>query len=65
VPGSKVDLAKGSNVVADDGYIRESILTPQAKVVAGFQPLMPSYDGQVSEEQLMQLIAYLKSLATP
>ena len=42
--------------------MRESILNPQAKVVAGFQPIMPTFQGLVTEEQLLQLIAYVKSL---
>ena len=58
-------LADGETVVADEAYIRESILNPQAKVVAGFQPIMPTFQGQVSEEQLLELIAYIKSLQAP
>jgi cytochrome c oxidase subunit 2 len=65
VPGSKVELANGSNVVADDGYIRESILTPQAKLVSGFQPVMPTFQGLVNEEGVMSLIEYIKSLPAP
>jgi cytochrome c oxidase subunit II len=49
-------------VKADDDYLRESILTPQAKVVKGFAPVMPTFKGQLSEEQILQLIAYIKSL---
>jgi len=49
----------GEKVIADDSYIRESVLSPLAKVVAGFKPIMPSFQGQVSEEQLQQLIANL------
>jgi cytochrome c oxidase subunit 2 len=49
-------------VVADEAYIRESILMPNAKLVAGYQAIMPSFQGQVSEEQILQLIAYLKSI---
>ena len=49
-------------VVADEAYLRESILDSGAKVVAGYQPIMPSFRGQLSEEQLIQLIAYIKSL---
>ena len=60
--GSRVKLQDGSEVVADDAYIRESILTPTAKVVAGFQPVMPTFQGQVDEEQILQLIQYIKSL---
>ena len=60
-----VTLASGETIVADDAYIRESILSPAAKVVAGYQPVMPTFQGQVSEEQLLQLIAYIKSLRAP
>jgi cytochrome c oxidase subunit 2 len=49
-------------VVADDGYLRESILNPRAKVVAGYQPVMPTFQGQIGEEDLIQLIAYIKTL---
>jgi cytochrome c oxidase subunit 2 len=63
--GREVKLTGGATVIADDNYLRESILRPGAKVVAGYQPLMPSYDGQVDEEQLIQLITYMKSLAKP
>jgi cytochrome c oxidase subunit II len=65
VPGSKVELANGTGVVADDGYIRESILTPQAKLVSGFQPVMPTFQGLVNEEGVMALIEYIKSLPAP
>ena len=64
VYGSKVVLAGGQTVTADDGYVRESILNPQAKIVNGFGPIMPSFQGQVNEEQLLQLVAYVKSLST-
>jgi cytochrome c oxidase subunit 2 len=62
VYGSTVTLANGQTVTADDAYVRESVLNPQAKVVAGFQPIMPTFQGLVTEEQLLQLIAYVKSL---
>jgi len=62
VYGSKVLLADGSAVTADDAYIRESILQPNAKIVAGYQPLMPTFQGQLTEEQLLALTAYIKSL---
>ena len=65
VPGSKVELANGTSVTADDGYIRESILTPQAKLVSGFQPVMPTFQGLVNEEGVMSLIEYIKSLPAP
>jgi cytochrome c oxidase subunit 2 len=60
---STVKLQDGSSVVADDSYIRESIVNPRAKVVAGFQPIMPTFQGLVTEEQLLQLIAYVRSLS--
>lgn len=60
--GQPVQLQSGATVVADEAYIRESIVNPQAKVVAGFQPIMPTFQGLVSEEQLLQLIAYVRSL---
>lgn len=60
--GSTVQLADGRSVVADENYVRESILRPQAKIVAGFQPIMPSYEGQIGEEGLNRLIAEIKSI---
>jgi cytochrome c oxidase subunit 2 len=60
--GSQVKLADGRTVVADESYLRESILTPQAKLVAGYQPLMPTFQGLVNEEALLGLIEYIKSL---
>ena len=60
--GSQVSLASGGTVTADEGYLRESIINPQAKLVAGFGPIMPTFQGQVSEDQLLQLVAYIKSL---
>ena len=63
--GHEVELQGGGKVMADEAYIRESIVLPQAKVVAGFQPVMPPFQGMVTEEQLLQLIAYVKSLSGP
>jgi cytochrome c oxidase subunit 2 len=60
--GGQVRLADGSIVTADESYIRESILNPNAKIVAGYQPLMPTYQGQLTEEQTLDLISYVKSL---
>jgi cytochrome c oxidase subunit 2 len=60
--GRRVTLAGGGNVIADEEYIRESILDPRAKIVAGFQPVMPTYKGLISEEGIMQILAYIKSL---
>ncbi len=59
-----VMLADGRTVVADDAYIRESILDPNAKIAAGFEPgIMPVFKGQISEEAVIQLIAFIKSLS--
>ena len=60
--GKTVQLAGGGTVQADEGYIRESILQPQAKIVAGYGPIMPTFQGLVTEEGVMQLIEYIKSL---
>lgn len=61
--GKAVKLEGGGSVVADESYVRESILNPAAKIVAGFQPQMPTFQGQLSEEQLVDLVAYVKSLS--
>jgi cytochrome c oxidase subunit 2 len=61
--GSTVKLEGGQTVTANEDYIRESIINPRAKLVAGFQPIMPTFQGQVSEEQLLQLLTYIKSLS--
>jgi cytochrome c oxidase subunit II len=60
--GAQVLLADGTAVTADEAYIRESILQPNAKIVAGYQPVMPSFQGQLTEEQIFALTAYIKSL---
>jgi cytochrome c oxidase subunit 2 len=65
VYGKRVLLDDGRTVVADDNYVRESILQPGAKVVAGFKPIMPTFQGVLNEEQVLALVAYVKSLATP
>jgi cytochrome c oxidase subunit II len=62
--GKPVKLSTGATVTADEAYIRESILDPLAKIVAGYQPIMPPFKGLLSEDQLLQIIAYIKSLAT-
>ena len=63
--GKTVLLEDGRTVTADENYIRESILNPSAKVVSGFKPIMPVFQGLVSEEQLNALVAYIKSLNPP
>ena len=60
--GKTVQLQSGETATADEAYIRESILMPAARVTAGFQPIMPAFQGLVSEEQLLALIEYVKSL---
>ena len=60
--GKMTPLQTGETVRADEPYIRESITNPQAKLVAGFGPIMPTFQGQISEDQLVQLLAYIKSL---
>ena len=60
--GNTQQLESGGSVRVDEAYLRESITNPQAKLVAGFGPIMPTFQGQVSEDQLVQLIAYIKSL---
>jgi len=60
--GTQEQLANGALVNIDESYVRESILTPQMKVVAGFQPVMPTFQGLVNEESVMALIEYVKSL---
>lgn len=61
---NEVQLEGGQKVKADESYVRESILNPQAKLVAGYGPIMPTFQGAVTEEQIVQLIAYLKSLSS-
>jgi cytochrome c oxidase subunit 2 len=62
--GHPVQLHDGTVVTADENYLRESILTPAAKLTAGYQPVMPAFQGLVTEEQLLALIEYIKSLST-
>jgi len=60
--GHEVFLSDGSQVMVDENYIRESILNPRAKVVAGFNPVMPTYQGRIKDREIDALIAYIKSL---
>ena len=59
----EVKLTNGQTVIADDEYIRNSILNPSSQIVEGYQPIMPTFKGQVTEEQLVSLVAYIKSLS--
>ncbi|MDQ5836330.1 MAG: cytochrome c oxidase subunit II [Acidobacteriota bacterium] len=63
--GKQQAITGDGNVTVDESYIRESILDPQAKLAVGFQPIMPTFRGQLSEEQILQLIAYVRSLGQP
>ena len=60
--GTEVALADGGKAMVDDAYLRESILMPSARMVQGYEPIMPSFQGQISEEALQQLISYIKNL---
>lgn len=60
--GSSHQMSDGSTVQIDENYIRESILNPQAKIVAGYQPVMPTYQGILSNRQVDALVAFIKSL---
>ena len=62
VYGHPVKLTTGESVTADDAYMRESILLPKAKVVLGYNPIMPTFQGQLTEEQINNVIAYLRAL---
>jgi cytochrome c oxidase subunit 2 len=61
--GQQVKLEGGQTVTADEGYLRESMLNPGAKVVAGYPLIMPTFQGQITEEGLLQIISYIKSLS--
>jgi len=65
VYGKPVLLSDGSTAMADEAYVRQAILNPGAQIVAGFQPIMPSSQGIVTEDQMLSLVAYVKSLSTP
>jgi cytochrome c oxidase subunit 2 len=61
--GKPVPLSDGTIEIADERYIRDSILKPRAKITAGYEPLMPSFEGKISEDELVAITAYIKSLA--
>jgi len=61
--GSKVLLEDGRTLVADENYVRESIVSPGSKIVSGFKPIMPTFQGLISDDQLNALVAYVKSLS--
>ena len=57
-----VALSDGTTTIADDQYIHDSILLPNKQITAGYEPKMPTYQGQLTEEEVMQIIAYIKAL---
>jgi cytochrome c oxidase subunit 2 len=61
--GHPVPLESGAVITADERYVRDSILLPRSQVVAGYKPVMPTFEGRVGEDELLKLIAYIKSLA--
>jgi cytochrome c oxidase subunit 2 len=61
--GSRVTMSDGSTVSVDENYVRESIMDPQAKIVRGFQGVMPTFKGKITDEQITWIIAYLKTLS--
>jgi cytochrome c oxidase subunit 2 len=63
--GTTVETEAGQKITVDDEYLRESILSPQSKIVKGYQPIMPTFQGLVTEDQLLQLIEYIKSTGKP
>lgn len=60
--GKTAEFADGSSAAVEENYIRESIMNPAAKVVKGFQPVMPSFDGQLKEKDINGIIAFLKTV---
>lgn len=60
--GTTVELKDGSKVRADESYIRESVLYPQTRIVAGYDDIMPTFKGLITEDGLIKLVQYVKSL---
>jgi len=61
--GKPVPLADGTIVIADERYLRDSVLLPAKEIAAGYEPIMPSFAGRISEDEILALIAYIKELA--
>jgi len=61
IVGATAELADGTTVVRDENYLRESIINSQAKIVKGYQPLMPAFQGLINEENLVALVEYVKT----
>lgn len=62
--GSKLTLTDGETITVDDAYLRQAILNPSQHVTQGYAPIMPTYQGQISEEGVIDLVQYIKSLDT-
>ena len=62
VYGSKLTLSSGQTITADDAYLREAILNPSQHITQGYAPIMPTYQGQISEEGVIDLVEYIKNL---
>jgi cytochrome c oxidase subunit 2 len=62
--GKRVALSDGTFRIVDERYLRDSILQPRAEIAAGYEPLMPSYEGKISEDEIVKIVAYLKSLGS-
>ena len=60
--GSRVTLSDGTATIADEGYLHDSIVMPDRQLVPGYAPIMPSFAGQLGEEDILKLVAYIKSL---
>jgi cytochrome c oxidase subunit 2 len=61
--GKAVPQSDGAVILADEAYLRDSILKPRARIVAGYDSVMPSYEGKITEDELIAVVAYIKSLA--
>jgi cytochrome c oxidase subunit 2 len=59
-----VRLTNGTEPLVNDAYLREAILNPSAEIVAGFAPIMPTYQGQITEDGLIDLVEYIKGMKT-
>ena len=64
VYGTRVRLTNGTEPPVNDAYLREAILNPSAEIVAGFAPIMPTYQGQITEDGLIDLVEYIKGMKT-
>src|SRR5579871_2477713 len=64
VYGSRLKLTSGSEVLVNEAYLRDAILNPSQHVTAGYNPIMPTYQGQISEDGLIDLVEYIKTLNT-